>query len=261
MHNQNLKNKKFFVLDMDGTFYLGNKIIEGSLEFIEKLKQTGRTFLFFTNNSSRTSEYYIKKLAGMGCKISRDQIATSGDVTIHYLKKHFSHKKIYLVATPIVEKQFADSGIRLESKNADAVVLTFDTSLTYEKLSHACDLIRNGSVFLASHPDLNCPTEDGFIPDCGAMCAFVTASTGVKPKYLGKPHKETVDFILDKTGFEPDDIIFTGDRLYTDIATAYYHKATSLLVLSGETKSEGVEKSEIKPDYIFQTLKDVADIL
>ena len=257
----NLKDKKLFVLDMDGTFYLGNRIIEGSLQFIDKLRKTGKDYLFFTNNSSRTSEYYIQKLAKMNCSIGKKQIATSGDVTINYLKKHYSGKKIYLLATPIVEKQFFESGIELDENNASAVVVTFDTTLTYDKLSRACTLIRNGSDFICSHPDLNCPTEDGFIPDCGAMCSFITTSTGVKPKYLGKPNRETVDFIIDRTGLELSDIVFVGDRLYTDIATAYYHGATGLLVLSGETKAEDLEHSEVKPDYVFECLARVIDSL
>jgi 4-nitrophenyl phosphatase len=257
----NLKDKKFFILDMDGTFYLGNKLIDGSLYFIEKLRETGKNFMFFTNNSSRTSEYYINKLAGMRCKISGDQIATSGDVTIHYLKKHYNGKKIYLLAAPDVEKHFLSNGIILEDKTPDAVVLAFDTTLNYQKLTLACTFIRNGCDFIATHPDFNCPTEDGFIPDCGAMIAFITASTGIKPMVLGKPHKETVDFILDRTGLELYDIVFAGDRLYTDIATAYRHGATSLLVLSGETRPEDVAVSDIKPDFIFSSLGQAAEAL
>ena len=256
-----LREKKLFVLDMDGTFYLGNRILEGSLDFIGKVNRTGKKFMFFTNNSSTTSEYYIKKLSSMGLNISSEQIATSGDVTINYLKKFYNGKGIYLLATEEVYRQFSDNGIRLVSDNADAVVLTFDKSLTYDKLSHACTLIRNGSEFIATHPDINCPTEDGFIPDCGAMCALITASTGAKPKYLGKPYRETVDYIIDRTGLKLHDIVFIGDRLYTDIATAYNHGSTGLLVLTGETSIDDLAGSEVKPDYIFDNLGKVAEVL
>lgn len=246
---------------MDGTFYLGNRLIEGSLDFIGKLRETGKRFLFFTNNSSRTSEYYISKLAGMGCAIADDQIATSGDVTINYLHKHYRDQKIYLLAPPAVEENFRNSGIQMDDQNPDAVVVAFDTTINYEKLTLACTFIRNGSHFIATHPDFNCPTEDGFIPDCGAMCAFITASTGEKPKVLGKPNRETVDYIIDRTGATPDEIVFVGDRLYTDIATAYHHGAASLLVLSGETKAEDLETSEIKPDMVLPSLKEAVDLL
>lgn len=256
-----LKNKKVFVLDMDGTIYLGNNLIEGSLEFIEKLRNSGINYLFFTNNSSRTSDYYIRKLANMGFNITSEQIASSTEVTINYLRKNYSGKRIYLLATPPVEKLFQDNGIMLDDKDPDTVVITFDQTINYEKLTLACTFIRNGCDFIATHPDFNCPTEDGFIPDCGAMCAFITASTGKKPKYLGKPHRETVDYILDRTGLNLDDVVFVGDRLYTDIATAYHHGATSLLVLSGETKQEDLADSEIKPDFIFPCLRDVIEVL
>lgn len=256
-----LAEKKIFVLDMDGTFYLGNRLLEGSLDFIRKVNAAGKMFMFFTNNSSTTSEHYINKLSSMGLKITGDQIATSGDVTINFLKKSYNGKRIYLLATEEVYRQFAENGIKLVSDNADAVVITFDKSLTYDKLSHACELIRNGSEFIATHPDINCPTEDGFIPDCGAMCALITASTGAKPKYLGKPNRETVDYIVDRTGFKPHDIVFVGDRLYTDIATAYYHGSTGLLVLTGETSMNDLASSEVKPDYIFDSLGKVADVL
>lgn len=255
-----LKEKKLFVLDMDGTFYLGEKIIEGSLQFIEKVKETGRDFIFFTNNSSRTPEHYIAKLASMGCSIGNEKIATSGDVAVNYLKKTYPGKRVYFMGTELVAKQFAECGIQLVQENPEVVVVGFDMELNYEKLTKACTYIRQGCTFLATHLDLNCPTEDGFIPDCGAMCALITASTGVSPQYLGKPCRETVDFILDRTGLGLEDIVFVGDRLYTDIATGYDHGAASLLVLSGETKEGDLAGSRVKPDFVYQCLGEVAKI-
>ena len=146
-------------------------------------------------------------------------------------------------------------------ENPDVVVMSFDTTLTYEKISQACTFIRNGAKFLATHMDLNCPTEDGFIPDCGAMCAMIEASTGVKPKYLGKPFIETVDMIKLITGRENDELAFVGDRLYTDIATAVNNGITGILVLSGETSPQDVEKSDVKPDFVFDSLETIGRVL
>jgi len=252
-----LRSKKLFVLDMDGTFYLGNRLIEGSLSFLEKLKIQGKRFLFFTNNSSRTSAFYRKKLAGMGCFVEDSDIVTSGDVTIKYLKENYPEAGVYLVGTKLLCESFRNGGIRLTNdtdEKPDIVVLGFDTELTYEKIERACTFIRNGAIFLATHLDYNCPTEDGFIPDCGSMCAMVEASTGVKPRYLGKPFRETVDMIKLITGLDDKDLAFVGDRLYTDIATGVSNGITGILVLTGETKLEDVEKSEVKPDYIFDSL-------
>ncbi len=256
-----LKNKKLFVLDMDGTFYLGNRLFEGSLDFIAKIRATGREFLFFTNNASKTPEFYIKKLEGMGCAIVRKNIATAGDVTIKYLLENRSAKRVYLVGTELLESSFKASGINLVQENPDIVVTSFDTTLTYEKLSKACKYIREGAEFMATHMDINCPTEDGFIPDSGAICALITASTGVKPRFFGKPFSETVDIISSMTGYSKDEMAIIGDRLYTDIALGYKNGVTSILVLSGETKESDISASDIVPDFVFPRLADMIGLL
>lgn len=256
-----LQEKKLFILDMDGTFYLESRLLDGSLKFIHKLDETGKKFLFFTNNSSRNSGFYVKKLAGMSLVVKDGAVVTSGDVTIKYLLEAYKGKKIYLLGTEILEESFAQSGIELTEENPDIVVLGFDTTLTYEKITKACTFIRNGAVFLATHPDLNCPVEDGYIPDCGAMCAMITASTGVKPKYLGKPYSETIDMIKLITGLQKDEIAFVGDRLYTDIAIGVNNNVTSILVLTGETKLDELECSAIQPDFVFESLGELADFI
>ncbi len=256
-----LRRKGLFVLDMDGTFYLGEKLIKGSLEFLDKLKTKGCQFIFFTNNSSRTSVYYKKKLEAMNCFVDESSIVTSGDVTIRYLKENYADAGVYLVGTELLEDSFREKGIRLTADNPDIVVLGFDTTLTYDKIERACTFIRNGAIFIATHLDLNCPTEDGFIPDCGSMCAMVEASTGVKPRYLGKPFRETVDMIKLITGKNSDDIAFVGDRLYTDIAVGVNNDITGVLVLTGETEMQDVESSSIKPDFIFQSLYELGQVL
>lgn len=261
MQEDILRAKKLFVLDMDGTFYLGNTIIDGSLDFIDKLRETGRSFVFFTNNASRAPEFYIRKLKAMGCEISRGNIITSGDVTIAFLRESFPGRGVMLVGTPDLERSFEEAGISLVQDRPGAVVVSFDTTLTYEKVSNACRHIRQGAPFIATHMDLNCPTEDGFIPDCGSICAMITASTGVKPRYLGKPFKETFDMIHRLTGFEKREMAIIGDRLYTDIAAGVQNGVTGVLVLSGETKREDLERSEIKPDFVFGRLADIVGMI
>ena len=162
---QLLKGIRLFVLDMDGTFYLGDKIIEGSLDFLETVRKTGRKFLFFTNNSSKIPSVYVEKLAKMNCHVTEKDVMTSGDVTIKYLQTHYPGKTVYLLGTPVLEESFRSAGISLTNEQPDIVVVGFDMTLTYEKLERACTFIRNGALFLATHLDINCPTEDGFIPD------------------------------------------------------------------------------------------------
>lgn len=256
-----LEEIDLFVLDMDGTFYLGDIILEGSLDFLKKVEDAGKHYIFFTNNSSKSPENYIQKLAKMNCSIERNQIMTSGDVTIEFLKRNRTEKKVYLVGTPALEESFREAGISLVTENPDIVVIGFDTTLTYEKLERACTFIRNGAEFLATHLDINCPTEDGFIPDCGAMCALISLSTAKEPKYLGKPFKETMEMVLAKTGFEKERVAFVGDRLYTDVATGVKNGAKGILVLSGETKLEDIEKSDVKPDAVFDSIGEMANYL
>ena len=256
-----LEETELFVLDMDGTFYLDTQILDGSLEFLEQVKRLGKRFVFFTNNSSKSPKTYIDKLAGMNCHISREQIITSGDVMIRYLKEFYPGKKVYLVGTPDLEENFRENRILLTKEMPDVVVIGFDMTLTYEKLERACTYIRNGAVFLATHLDINCPTREGFIPDCGAMCAAISLSTGKQPKYVGKPFHETVDMVLKLTGAKREQVSFVGDRLYTDVKTGVGNGAHGILVLSGETKLEDLEKSDTVPDAVFDDLKEMGMIM
>lgn len=256
-----LKEIDLFVLDMDGTFYLGNQILEGSLEFLKAVQKQNKQVLFFTNNSSKSPKDYIEKLKKMNCEITREQIMTSGDITIQYLKTNYPDKRVYLVGTEALEQSFLEGGISLTKEEPDIVVVGFDLTLTYEKLERACTYIRNGALFLATHLDINCPTETGFIPDCGAFCAAITLSTGVEPKFLGKPFAETADMIVQKTGMKRERIAFVGDRLYTDVATGVKNGAKGILVLTGETKPEDLETSEIVPDAVFASIGEMGECL
>lgn len=257
-----LRPVRLFVLDMDGTFYLDDHIIPGSLDFIQRARNTGRSVLFFTNNSSRAPETYMERLAGMGCPITREQIMTSGDVTIRFLNTRRPGKTVYLMGTEALRRSFAEAGVPLvEDAQPDIVVAAFDTELTYRKLERACSCLRDGAEFLATHPDINCPTAHGFIPDCGAFCAAITRSTGREPRYLGKPAPETVDMILSRTGFAREEVAFVGDRLYTDVAVGVNNGALGLLVLSGETRAEDIPSSPVQPHGVFRDLRELAEFL
>ena len=234
-----LKRTRLFVLDMDGTFYLGDRILPGAAEFLQAVKAAGKEYLFFTNNSSRSPRDYMAKLARMGCPITRDEIMTSGDVTIRYLLTHCPDKTVYLVGTPPLMESFAEAGIRLVNEKPDLVVIGFDTTLTYEKLSKACTFIREGASF----------------------CAAISLSTGKQPKYLGKPFAETVEMVLDKTGYSAAEVAFVGDRLYTDVATGVKNGAAGVLVLTGETHPEDVAGSDVQPDAIFASLGEMGQAL
>ncbi len=258
---KNLSQKKCYMLDMDGTFYLGDKLLPGALEFMDYLRENKIDYLFLTNNSSKHGSMYAEKIKKLGFDVDEAKIFTSGEATTIYLKKKTKFRRIYLVGTPALEEEFSSAGFQLTDQFPDAAVLGFDTTLTYEKLWKLCDLVRNGLPYIATHPDFNCPTESGFMPDIGSFIALVEASTNRWPDVvIGKPHGHIVEAVVDKTGYKLDEIAMIGDRLYTDIALG---KAgiTTILVLSGETKHEEVEKSEYQPDWIFKDLADFVEVL
>ncbi|SNS97444.1 HAD-superfamily subfamily IIA hydrolase, TIGR01457 [Anaerovirgula multivorans] len=262
---ENLKEKNVYLLDMDGTIYLGDELIDGSKKFLETIKNQGKRYIFLTNNSSKSKEIYVEKLNRLGIQASEEEVFTSGEATTMCLKKEKEGAKIYLLGTEALEEEFIREGFILEKerhKNIDYVVLGFDTTLTYEKLWAACEYISEGVEYIATHPDFNCPLpNDKFMPDAGAMAALIEASTGKTPKVIGKPNKEIVESIASKYGLKKEDMVIVGDRLYTDIKTGENAGIVSVLVYSGETKQEDYRKSETRADYVVNSVKDMIDLL
>ena len=261
-----LNDKKLFIFDMDGTIYLGGNPFDFAIKYIKNLRANGKKVLFFTNNASHTTPFYMQKLSRLGFEPSEDEIMTSGDVTYEFLKRKRAGKSVYLVATDELCEEYKEKGINLlcgDEEKADIVITSFDTSLTYEKLNSACRFVRNGAEYLSTHPDFNCPTENGFIPDSGAIAALVTASTGKTPTYFGKPYKETIEMIGEATGYKNEEMCIFGDRLYTDIALGKKFGVTAVLVLSGETQPADVEAAAEadKPDFVFDSLADVDKVM
>ena len=256
-----LKGVKCFILDLDGTVYLGDKILDGSIEFLQELEKNNIVFKFFTNNSSKNVQVYINRIKKMGYNFSDDKMLISNYVIINYIKENMPNKKVFVLGTEYLKNDFRMADINVVTEDADVVVVGFDTSLVYENVSKACTFIRNGATFLGVNPDFNCPTEDGFIPDCGAICSMITASTGVVPEYFGKPAHHTLEYVLKNTGFREEEIAFVGDRLYTDIAIGKGNNSVTILVLTGEAKLEDLVESEVQPTLIFNSLGSVRNVL
>lgn len=258
---QLLGEKELFVFDMDGTIYLEDRVFPFAVRFIRHLRAHGKRVLFFTNNASRASDFYMERLTRMGFAPARDEIMSSGDVTAAYLLHHRRGKSVYLLGTESLRAQFAAQRIPLvpeAAEQADIVVSSFDTELTYRKLTCACTAVRNGAEYFCTHPDYNCPTVGGFLPDSGAIAALITASTGVKPTFFGKPYAQTVQMITAITQTPRDRMCFFGDRLYTDIAVGVRHGVCAVLVLTGETTAEMAESAakDCRPDLIFPSLAE-----
>lgn len=257
-----LQDVKCFLLDMDGTFYLGNNLIEGSLDFIDKVRATGRDFLFLTNNSSHNADFYVKRLHGMGLDVPREKILTSGEATADKLNQFYPGKRAFVLGNEYLIEEFTQMGVIVDQENPEIVVIGYDTTLDYKKMTRVCDLVRAGLPYIATHPDFNCPTETGFAPDIGAIMAFIEASAFRRPELIvGKPNTGIVEAALRRTGLKTGEMAMVGDRLYTDIETGLRSGMLSILVMSGETTEEMLAKSETVPDLKFGRLADMIPLL
>jgi len=281
-----LSGVKCFILDMDGTMYLSDKLFPYTTRFLEHLKNTGKDYYYYTNNSSQNTEYYLNKLQCMGIPIPHEKLLMSTHVLLAHLakqKKSYptdnnkscdltnntpsaindisdpanntpSGDRVFVAGTKALKDDFEAAGYILSENDPDFVVLGFDTDMDYKRLTKLCDFVRSGLPYYGVHIDYNCPVEGGFIPDCGSLAAAVTASTKITPEFFGKPSRYTLDYILSKTGYKENELCFIGDRLYTDIAITSGTQARSVLVLSGETKLSDLHGSEYTPDMVVEDL-------
>ena len=257
-----LEGIKCFILDMDGTIYLGDDIFPYTKNFLKCLSDKGLDHIFFTNNSSQNAPYYIKKLERMGIPVTSDLLLMSTHVLLsHLASPDLKYKSVFVAGTEALKNDFKAAGYILTDSNPDFVVLGFDTGMDYERLTILCDFIRSGLPYYGVHTDYNCPVKNGFIPDCGSLAAAVAASTGITPEFFGKPSRHTLDYIIEKTGYREDELCFIGDRLYTDIAIASGTKSRSVLVLSGETNRRDLYGSTFVPDLVVEDLSELMTYL
>ena len=254
-----LTDCRLFLLDMDGTLYLGDEVFDGAVDFIRSLEKTGRRFIYLTNNSSRAGADYITRLRRLGFPCEAENVFTSGMATAMYLNQNYPGKRVCLVGTEAFRRELEAEGIVIDDENAQAVVCGFDTELVYRKLERAVHFLRKGVPFIAANPDWVCPMPGGeVLPDCGSICALLTAASGRKPTYIGKPNRRMVDIISKQTGIPNREICCVGDRLYTDIAVGVNAGAVTVLVMSGETDAAMLEKSDVKPDFVFADVAELA---
>ena len=258
--------KKLILFDMDGTIYLGDQIFPYSKEVFDFLKRKNINYVFLTNNSSHDIEFYLNKVQNMGVECTIDNFYSSIETTITQLKEN-NAKTIYVVGNEclvnklkphfnIVEKYD-------ENTKIDAVVAGFYTELVYKRLQDACLFLESQDcAFYATNGDFRCPIEDNkFIPDCGGMIEWMRLCTGKKATVLGKPNPRMIYDLMDKYGVNKEETLCVGDRLYTDIAVGNNAGVDSVCVLSGESSLEDIKKSEHKPTYILNSIKDLIEIL
>lgn len=260
--DERLGQVRCFLLDMDGTVNLGDRLLPGVETFFEVLRRQHKDHLFLTNNSSRHGRHYAEKMSRLGLPTPESKVFTSGEATARTLAATRPDARVFLLGTRELRQDFVAQGICLDDQTPDTVVLGFDTTLTYDRLWRMCDLVRAGLPFIATHADLNCPTEDGFMPDVGSMLALVETSTGRRPDLIvGKPNRLIVEAAAGKLGLPLEALAMIGDRLYTDIALGKTAGILTVLVLSGEARRDDLADSPDLPDYIFENLGAVAEWL
>lgn len=258
---QELQTVRLFLLDLDGTFYLDDRLLPGAAALLELEKRAPFSTLFLTNNSSRSTADYVARLARLGVTVPPAKILTSGEASILWLRQHRWPERLLVIGTPSLEAQFAAAGFTLTEEDPQAVVLGFDTTLTYRKLTLLCNALRAGLPYLATHPDLNCPVQGGYIPDIGAIIAFAEAATGRRPDVvIGKPNAGIAAAAAARAGLPLEQIAMVGDRLYTDIALGACGMRT-VFVLSGEGTLAELPQYPTQPDWIFDNLQGLVDAL
>lgn len=264
---QDLKSIQLFMLDMDGTIYNEDSLIPGSSEFFDLLNRQGKDYVFMTNNSSKGKASYVEKLNRLGIIASERNICSSVNATVMYLNGHKPGAKIYLVGTESLRQELLEEGFEIVPVNyrdgdVDFVLLGFDTELNYEKVRGASYYVSRGFPYIGTNCDLKCPVlENKFIPDCGAIAKMIELATDRLPVFLGKPERTMVDAVSKEWNIPVYKIACVGDRLYTDIAVGINAGATSVCVLTGEATKEEIARSEFKPDYCFNSIKELYEAL
>ena len=249
---------KYFIFDMDGTFYLGDRMVPGAGDFVRGLAAKGLDYRFFTNNSSNSEAVCMARLANMGFPVESGRVVLSSDVAADYLNTHCPGARVYLLGNERLTADMQRAGISLVQDKPDLVLLGFDTTLNFEKIVKAANWIAAGLPFYATHPDRNCPMGEGFWPDTGSMIALFEASAGRRPIVFGKPERTTIDYLTRLLNCAPEELAFVGDRLETDIAIAARHGIPSVLVLTGVTTLEEYEaQDEVKAGLVVNSMADL----
>ena len=260
-----LQSMKLFVFDMDGTLYLGNQLYPFTIELLNTIKANGGKYLFMTNNSSKSVLDYVKKLEKLGIQATREEFMTSSQATAFYLHKYHEGQRLYVCGTQSLKEEFRDEGFTVTTNldEEDCIVMGYDTELTFQKLHDVSYLLltRPELPYIATNPDLVCPTEFGSVPDCGSVCIGIKNATGREPIVIGKPSPLMPQLAMEKLDIAKEETCVVGDRIYTDVKSGLNAGITGILVLSGETTREILEASEDKPHLVLENAGQILDAL
>lgn len=283
---ENLKKKKLFLFDIDGTIALSEDVLDGTMDLLSYIKSIGGRSIYITNNSSKSTSDYVEKFKRMGIESIPEDFVTAGSYTIDYLLKNHIDDYFYVIATNSYFEELKKVGLHVTNtydKAVDGVLTAFDTELTYKKCEDACHLLMTKKlaranyedandkvhdkehdkerIWLATNADLRCPVDFGMIPDCGSICNMIATTTDREPIYLGKPSSGMVEYSMKVTGFSKEETLVVGDRIYTDIACGENAGVETCLVFTGEAKEEDIKTSANRIDFAFSSVRELVDYL
>lgn len=259
-----LRNKKLFLFDMDGTLYLGDRLFPFTKELLCTIRAMGGRYLFMTNNSSKSVSAYVAKLERLGISATEEDFLTSSQATAFYLRQHHTGKTLYVCGTQSLKAELEESGFPISDdiEKTQCIVMGFDTELTFGKLEAVSKLLCTKELpYIATNPDYVCPTEFGSVPDCGSVCDMLYNVSGKRPLVIGKPEPLMPYLAMEKWGCTKEETVVIGDRIYTDIKSGINAGVTTVLVLSGETTRQILDKSVDKPDFVMDDCSQLLNLL
>ena len=259
-----LREKRLFLLDMDGTIYQEDRLFDGTKELLRRILALGGKYVFITNNSSKSVADYIEKVRRLGIETTEDCFFTSAQATAMLLRERYPNATVYCQGTRSLLRELSSYGIRVTEEVTDEVgviLVGFDTEMTSQKLRNTCELLLRDIPFYATNPDLVCPVSFGYVPDCGSMCIMLKNATGREPIYIGKPAPMMIDIARQMYHARREETVVIGDRLYTDIAAGVNAGVTSICVLTGEATEQDILTGDVKPTYTFESVKRIFEAL
>lgn len=259
-----LSGKKLWLLDMDGTIYMEDRIFDGTLELLSRIRTLSGRYVFITNNSSKSVMDYLTKVNRMGIPAEEEDFFTSAQAAVLLLQERHPGAKVYCQGTASLIRELRSGGIDVTEsvEPVDVVLLGFDLELTSEKLRRTCQILTEQSpVYYATNPDLVCPVSFGYVPDCGSISEMIRNATGKYPTFIGKPEPTMIRIVMEKFGCSQKQTVVVGDRVYTDIAAGVHAGVDTVGVLSGEATLEDYQRTSTPPTWLFRDVREIRNAL
>jgi len=254
---EDIRNKSGFICDMDGVIYHGNHLLPGVKEFVNWLKEENKKFIFLTNSSERSPRELQQKLERLGLEVGEEHFYTSALATASFLASQCPGGSVYVIGEPGLSKAMYDAGFSMNDVNPDYVVVGETRTYSYEKIEHAVHLVFNGAKLIGTNPDLTGPSEKGIIPATRALISPIELTTGKQAYFIGKPNPLMMRHALKKLGCKSEETVIIGDRMDTDIIAGIESEINTVLVLSGVTSREDIDKFPYRPMYILNGVGDI----